>query len=111
MAASYELFSQEMNDGTFVPGWSAGIIEPVTYAIFKTFRMQPSLGDAWMTMLGAMESAHLLARTYTVLIELMRHGGPQGKWAEFTSMNVLVPLLIKHPNIPAMTFISVDALE
>ncbi|WGO90921.1 type I restriction enzyme HsdR N-terminal domain-containing protein [Pseudomonas viciae] len=110
-AASYELFSQEMNDGTFVPGWSVGIIEPVTYAIFKTFRMQPSLGEVWMTMIGAMESAHLLARTYTVLIELMRHGGPQGEWAGFTSMDVLLPLLMKHPNIPPMTFTTIDVLE
>ncbi|RMU19814.1 hypothetical protein ALP33_02489 [Pseudomonas amygdali pv. lachrymans] len=112
-AASSELLSQVMNDGTFVPGWNAGIIEPVTYAIFKTFRMQPSLGDAWMTMLGAMESAHLLVRTYTVLIELMRHGGLQGHWAWITSMEVLAPLLRDHPNIPTMSGSSVvvDVIE
>lgn len=112
-AASRELLSQVMNDGTFVPGWNAGIIEPVTFAIFKTFRMQPSLGDAWMTMLGAMESAHLLARTYTVLIELMRHGGPQGDWAAITSTAILHPLLRKHTNIPTMTdsFVVVDVIE
>lgn len=110
-AASYELFSHALNDGTFVPGWSSGIIEPVTYAIFKTFRMRPSLGDAWMTMLRPMESAHLLVRTYTVLIELMRHGGPQGDWAAIISMKVLV-LLREHPNIPPIseTFLFVDSI-
>lgn len=112
-AASYELLSHEMNDGTFVPGWSSGIIEPVTYAIFKTFRIHPGLGDAWMTMLGAMKSAHLLVRTYTVLIELMRHGGPQGHWAAIASAEVLTPMLREHPNIPTMSesVVVVDALN
>ncbi|HBO1155192.1 hypothetical protein [Pseudomonas aeruginosa] len=107
ITASCELFSHEMNDGTFVPAWSAGIVEPVTYAIFKTFRARPSLGDAWMTMLKTMDSAHLLARTYTVLIELMRLGGAQGHWAAATSMQVLIPLLRKHPNIPTMSLSSI----
>ena len=112
-AASYELLSHALNDGTFVPGWNSGIIEPVTYAIFKTFRMRPSFGDAWMTMLRHMESAHLLVRTYTVLIELMRHGGPQGDWAAIISMKVLIPLLREHPNIPPVseTFLFVDSIE
>lgn len=99
--ASYELFSSEMNDGTFVAAWSVGIIEPVTFAIFKTFRYYPRLGDAWMTMLEGMGSVHLLARTYTVLIELIRLGGRQGLWARVTAENIVVPLLLKHPNFPS----------
>lgn len=102
-AASYELLSQEMNDGTFVPAWSVGIIEPVTYAVFKMFRTYPGLGEAWMMIVKEMDSAHLLARTYTVLIELIRLGGLQGHWAGVTAERVLLPLLIKHPNIPAIS--------
>lgn len=98
-AASYELFSHEMNDGTFVPAWGVGIIEPVTYAIFKMFRTYPRSGDVWLMMVEKMDSAHLLARTYTVLIELIRLGGLQGQWAGVTAERVLLPLLIEHPNI------------
>ncbi|WP_207189427.1 hypothetical protein, partial [Pectobacterium carotovorum] len=69
--AAYELLSSVMKDGTFVAAWSDGIIEPVTYAIFSTFRKYPNFGDAWIMMLREMDSVHLLARTYTVLVELM----------------------------------------
>ncbi len=100
-SASYELFSMEMRDGTFVAAWTAGIIEPVTYAIFNTFRRYPDSGKAWMTMLAGMDSVHLLARTYTVLIELIRLGGPQAHWAGFTAENIVMPLMMKHPAFPS----------
>ncbi|WP_223510698.1 type I restriction endonuclease [Pseudomonas sp. BF-R-05] len=99
--AAYELFSAEMKDGTFVAAWNVGIIEPVTYAIFNTFRRYPKFGEAWMTTLEWMDSVHLLARTYTVLIELIRLGGPQGRWARHAADNVVCPLLINHPNFPS----------
>ncbi|MBQ4761983.1 hypothetical protein F9U43_04470 [Pectobacterium versatile] len=99
--AAYELLSSVMKDGTFVAAWSDGIIEPVTYAIFSTFRKYPNFGDAWIMMLREMDSVHLLARTYTVLVELMCLGGPQGLWACHVANDEVLPLLMNHPNFPS----------
>ncbi|POE08555.1 hypothetical protein BV921_15095 [Pectobacterium odoriferum] len=99
--AAYELLSSVMKDGTFVAAWSDGIIEPVTYAIFSTFRKYPGFGNSWIMLLREMDSVHLLARTYTVLIELIRLGGPQGLWACQVADYEVLPLLRNHPNFPS----------
>jgi len=79
--ASKELFTYQLPDGSFVAALEAGMVEPITYAMFRILKTKPGLAQLLIDELKNEDSVHLLMRTMIALSALIDLGGERGEWA------------------------------